>query len=57
MRVSRWLVTTIDSIGPEGREKKLAVVPSEAIPEQDRMKIRQGQITLLLQLLKRGKED
>jgi hypothetical protein len=57
MRVSRYLVTAVDSIGPEGREKKLAVVPSESIPEQGRMKIRQGQITLLLQLLKRGKED
>ena len=56
MRVSRYIVTTIDAIGPEGRETKLTVVPSESIPEQDRMKIREGQIAQLLRLLKRGKE-
>jgi hypothetical protein len=57
MRVGRYLVTTIDYVGPEGVEQRLTIQPSESLPEERRMKIRQGEIQELLRVIKRMEEN
>lgn len=52
MRVSKWIVTALDTVGPEGREKKLAIVPSEALPPQRNFQISEGKIDRLIKVIK-----
>ena len=49
MRVSRYLVTAIDTVGPEGKERKLTILPSESLPEQQ--PIKPGALEKMKQLL------
>lgn len=57
MRVSKYIVTAIDYVGPDGAERRLSIQPSESLPEERRMKIRQGEIQELLRVIKRMEEN
>ena len=53
MRVGRYLVTTIDYVGPEGIERRLTIQPSESLPEERRVKIQKGRLEEFIRLIRR----
>jgi len=57
MRVGRYLVTTIDYVGPEGAEQRLTIQPSESLPEAQRARIQKGRIEEFIRLIRRIDDD
>jgi hypothetical protein len=57
MRVGRYLVTTIDYVGPEGVERRLTIQPSESLPEERRVKIQEGRLEEFIRLIRRTEDE
>ena len=51
MRVGRYIVTSEDYVGPDGRQKILRICPSEDLPKQRVRKERADELRLLLRQL------